>query len=215
MFAGGDLPDGLSSDDLADASVVVAADSGLRHARSLALRVHAVVGDLDSASDDDLVWARSCGAEVISFPADKDATDLELAMAHAEAIEGIDRLVIVAVEGGRLDHEMGNWAVCCGPWGAAVEVITDRGRVVILRGDGQYSVDVSGAPGEVLSLLARTGPASGVYASGLRWPLSDATLLPNSSLGISNELTASVAKISVEDGVLLVVRAASSGSASS
>lgn len=208
VFAGGDLPPGLRSEDFADAALIVAADSGVRHARALGCSVHAVVGDLDSASAGDLDWARSQGAEIHSFPADKDATDLALAMTHVDDAAMVEQMVIVGVEGGRIDHEMGNWAVCCGPWTAGVDVLTERGQINVLRGDGRSAIELPGAPGEVFSLLARNGAATGVNAEGVRWPLADATVPPDSSLGISNEFVDRVARVSVENGVLLVIRPA-------
>ena len=189
-----------------DAELVVAADGGLRAARQHDLRVDAVVGDLDSALDEDLAWARGAGATVVDYPSDKDATDLELAMAYADNAEGIDRILVFGVDGGRLDHEMGNWAVCCAPWRATVEVHAAGGIATILRSDRQRSMELRGEPGQTLSLIARMGAARGVEVTGVRWPLHNATLEAHSSLGISNEFVEPVARVSVGEGVLVVVQ---------
>ena len=50
------------------------------------------------------------------------------------------------------------------------------------------------------------GAAIGVTTSGLRFPLDGETLLPGSSRGVSNRVTAPRATVDLTDGVLLVVR---------
>lgn len=206
LLAGGDDPSRELLSGVGEAQLVVAADGAVRIARAQGLPIHAVVGDLDSVAAGDVAWAQAEGAEIVEFPADKDLTDLELAMAHAEQTPGIDRIVVLAVEGGRLDHEMGNWAVCCRCWEVPVDVHTNRASIAILHGSGRNEVEIDGKPGDIVSLIARGGSAKGVEASGLRWPLTDAVLEPDSSLGISNEFIDPVAKVSVDEGVLLVVR---------
>ena len=79
VIAGGDAPAPLDA-TLASAPLVVAADSGVGHALALGLTVDLVIGDLDSAVPDDVARAAAAGARVHRFPADKDATDLELAL---------------------------------------------------------------------------------------------------------------------------------------
>ncbi len=81
VFAGGERPPPSAVDGLLAADVVIAADSGLGHALALGCAVDLVVGDLDSVDPDDARRARRpAGAVVEQHPADKDATDLELAL---------------------------------------------------------------------------------------------------------------------------------------
>jgi len=206
VLAGGDIPDRRLFVGIDTAELVVAADGGVRTARTHGLPIHAVVGDLDSCSEGDIAWATAEGAEVFSFPTDKDLTDLQLALAHADESPSIDRIIVLGVEGGRLDHEMGNWAVCCGAWNAGVDVHTERGTTAILRGGGRNEVAVDGEVGALISLIARTGSAVGVHATGVRWPLIDAVLYPDDSRGLSNEFVEPTVNVSVRDGVLLVTR---------
>ena len=97
---------GPSPDRLPQAYLIIAADSGLALADGLGLAVDVVVGDLDSALPADLDSARKAGAVIEPHPADKDATDLDLAM--TAAIErGAERVVVVGGGAGRLDHLLG------------------------------------------------------------------------------------------------------------
>jgi len=65
-------------------------------------------------------------------------------------------------------------------------------------------LDLTGTPGDLVTLLAVGGPALGVTTTGLRWPLHGATISPGSTRGVSNRLAAATASVSVEEGVLVV-----------
>src|SRR4051794_10898103 len=107
VVAGGDpVPPSVRS-RLPDAALVIAADSGADHAASLGLSVDLVVGDLDSVSPAGLAAARDGGARVDEHPAEKDATDLELAL-DAAVSAGATEIVVVGGHGGRLDHLLAN-----------------------------------------------------------------------------------------------------------
>src|SRR4051794_15769361 len=103
VFTGGDPPGPAAVRDLPADRIVIAADSGLDHALALGVRVDVVIGDLDSVDAKGLEQARTDGTRVEPHPADKDQTDLELAMGLASS-SGADRLIVVGGHGGRVDH---------------------------------------------------------------------------------------------------------------
>lgn len=204
VIAGGDVPESRLLDGLSEAEIVVAADAGVRTARTHGLPIHAVVGDLDSASEGDLAWARAEGAEIFEYPADKDETDLELALGHADS--GVDQIVVVGISGGRLDHELGNWAAVCAPRTASVEARTESGSATIMHSEVHGRLVLKGKDGEVVSLVPQLGPVRGITTTGLRWPLVEATLLPHRAQGVSNEFDGPSAEVEINEGVLMVVR---------
>ncbi len=205
VLAGGDPPDQNLLNGAQDADLVIAADCGVRIARTHGLSIDLVIGDLDSVSTGDVAWAKAEGAEIIEVPADKDFTDLELALERAGLAE-VQRIVVVGIEGGRVDHELGNWAVLCAPRSQLVEIVTAGGTVSVLHGDTINKVELSGEPGDLVSILARNGDAGGVTTTGLKWPLEDATLSPTSSLGVSNEFVDVDASISIQSGTVMIAR---------
>jgi thiamine pyrophosphokinase len=64
-----------------------------------------VIGDFDSIEPDLLVQLEERGCQTRRHPVDKDATDLELAL--AASLAGFpDRIVVLGGAGGRLDHQL-------------------------------------------------------------------------------------------------------------
>ena len=77
---------------------VVAADSGLDSALALGLDVTVATGDFDSASPETVVAAEASGVRIERHPAEKDATDLELALDTAASMTP-DRILVLAGRG--------------------------------------------------------------------------------------------------------------------
>ena len=202
VLAGGDPADPGLAAYLPAGARVVAADSGLAQAAALGLDVDLVVGDMDSVDTDLLAEVEAAGAAVERHSPDKNATDLELALGAAQR-DGARRVIVIGGAGGRLDHLLANALVLTNRAfaGLQVEWWVGPARAVVVRD----SLELAGAPGDLVTLLALGGRAAGVETSGLRWPLADAELASGSTRGVSNELTAPTARISVEDGVLLVI----------
>ncbi len=199
VVAGGGAPPVVASPP---AGTVVAADGGVDVALALGLAVDVVVGDLDSASASGLAAAEAAGATIVRHPAEKDATDLELACGEALAL-GARRLVVLGAEGGRLDHLLAGLLLLGAERYAGVEVdaVLGTARVYVIRDRRE----LEGTPGELVSLLALHGPAEGVATEGLVYPLRGETLLAGSSRGVSNVFEGARARVSVERGVLLAV----------
>lgn len=189
--------------EVPDGALVIAADVGLTEANRLGVAVDLLVGDLDSVDPVDLEAFEGAGGEVRRHPKDKDATDLELAITDA-IVAGAGRIVVVGGDRGRLDHLLANAVLLASPRHAAVEMdaIFGATRLHVVRG----LRELVGVPGELISLFALGGPAHGVSAHGLRWPLDHATLEPGSSLGVSNRFLADRAVVEVADGVVLAIR---------
>jgi len=187
-----------------DGSHIVAADGGMEHAATLGLALDAIVGDLDSAPSSGLAAARAAGIVLETYPVDKDATDLELALRHV-LDSGCDRVLIVGGGGGRLDHLLANALILAHPDFASLDLEWHVGTAVVQVARPGRNVVVSGAAGDPVTLLAVGGTASGVATRGLRWSLAAAVLEPGTSRGVSNEILADSASVTVTEGALLVI----------
>jgi thiamine pyrophosphokinase len=189
-------------------ATVIAADGGAELARMLGLRVDLVVGDLDSISAETLAGIE----RVERHAAEKDATDLELALVAALRL-GPERVLVLGGGGGRLDHLLGGLLLLAAEAFADVRVDAQFGAaaVHVIRGDRT----LHGEPGELISLFAVHGPARGIVTDGLVYPLRGETLESGSTRGVSNVFAGSEARIALERGVLLAVRPSGSVTAGS
>lgn len=196
---------------------VIAADLGGRHALTWGWPVHLLVGDLDSLPASDAAALAAAGAPVITVPAAKDDTDLELALAHALA-EGAQEIVICAALGGRTDHLLANVLLLARPDLAGLDVAIADGRetVRLLRGPAAPDAPparlvLRGAAGDLLTLLPLGADAVGVTTRGLAYPLRDETLFLGRGRGVSNVFTVAEAEITLRRGTLLVAHTVADG----
>ena len=188
---------------LPDAATVIAADGGLDRALALGVEVDVVVGDLDSVTADALAAAGDVGARIVRHPVAKDATDLELALDEAVLL-GARRVLVVASADGRLDHLLASLLLLGSERYAELELDALVGEALVQVVHGQRTL--TGGAGEIVTLLAPAGPATGVTTTGLEYPLAGETLQPGSTRGVSNVFTGAQAGVSVVSGVLFAVR---------
>jgi len=179
--------------------MVIAADGGAEHAPRLGLQIDLLVGDLDSVSEEMLAETE----RVERHPVDKDATDLELALAAAVRLAP-ERILVIGGSGGRLDHLLGAFFLLASDrWAdATVDAQFGDAAVHVIRGRRSLSGQID----ELVSLFAMHGPASGVRTEGLVYPLSAETLEPGTSRGVSNAFARARVEIAVERGVVVAVR---------
>ncbi|HEU4320086.1 MAG TPA: thiamine diphosphokinase [Acidimicrobiia bacterium] len=199
IFAGGDSISGSLSDEMPEADLVVAADSGYDLAVREGFVVDVLIGDMDSIQSEVI----PNHVIVEHHPADKSATDLELALDRVVA-ERPARVVIVGGAGGRVDHELAGAALITSErWEEIDEIdwVTDRAWSYVVRKRRIIHGDV----GATISLIPMGGPATGVTTGGLHWPLDNATLPHGTTHGVSNLFSGPVADIRVSGGCLLVV----------
>lgn len=183
---------------------VIAADGGAHHALTLGLTPRVVVGDMDSLDADTREQLAHRGCRLALHPAEKDETDLELALLLA-VDEGATEIVLLGALGGRLDQLLANVLLLTLPElaGASVKLADDKQEAFVVRGGNQATVE--GQVGDTLSLIPLNGDASGIYTQGLKWPLAGGTLLAGPARGVSNVIVSLPVRIRVKKGLLLVV----------
>ena len=85
--------------------LIIGTDGGTRHAGILDVVPDAIIGDMDSLSDSDR--QSFANAEFISYPVEKNETDLELALLYALK-KGANNVVMIGVMGGRMEMTIAN-----------------------------------------------------------------------------------------------------------
>lgn len=205
VFANGELKHPEAVKAMAGrADCIVAADGGLTHVQALGLKPDLLVGDLDSVSPEQIVWAREMGARIRRYPTEKDETDLELALQEA-AQTGCRSVTITAALGGRLDQTLSNIYLLNLPVLADLDARIDDGdqEVMLIHS----AADLAGKPGDTVSLLPLSPIVRGITTSGLKYPLTDESFIFYRSRGISNEMLQEQARVDIQSGILLCIHA--------
>ncbi len=165
-------------------SRVIAADAGIGHAAMLGLAPELWVGDFDSVPSD--LPDAFDAVPRMTFPAEKDKTDGELAVDAAFA-RGATALVLAGAFGGpRADHAFLHMvlAMRLAEAGFGVTLTSGAQEGVPLRG-GNARFDYE--DGTLFSVLGFSD-LSGLSLAGAKWPLDRVQVPFGSSLTISNEV---------------------------
>jgi thiamine pyrophosphokinase len=188
------------------ADAVIAADGGIDHAIAWELPITIAVGDMDSVSLAGLAHLQQERIATERHPADKEASDGELAL--EVALRWDPEEVHLFTGGGvdRLDHLLITTALLTHPTLATRRVFAWIGSTFIVPLQAGHSTRFTALPGEPITLLAVNGPAEGVRTGGLEFPLHGEALQPWSSRGLSNRGTGTLFHVSIETGCLLVIR---------
>jgi thiamine pyrophosphokinase len=203
IFANGELPNAVTARDLLRPDdFLIGADGGTLHIFDMGLTPKVVIGDMDSIPRSTLSRLTSSDIEINLYPADKNETDLELALNYA--IEsGHREIIIVAALGGRLDHALSNISLLTDPRLSTLDVCIDDGVEEIFFCRDQAKV--RGRSGDIVSLIPWGGEVTGVATEKLKWRLYGETLYPYKTRGISNEMLSEEAVINITSGLLLIV----------
>lgn len=176
---------------------VIAVDAGYRYAREIGLDVDLLLGDFDSLGEP------PAGERTITLPPEKDDTDM-LAAIRAGWDRGYRAFHIYGGTGGRLDHTLANiQCVADLAISGGRGYLHDRDTVLTAIRDGEicFPADSTG----IVSVFSHSDVSEGVYETGLKYALENATLTNRYPVGISNECTGRAAAVSVRSGTLIVM----------
>ena len=179
--------------------LVIAADAGYRQVLAIGQKVDILVGDMDSLGTS----VPEDSVEIVRLPAEKDLTDLQVAVELAVG-RGADEIVLVSSLSGRLDHTLSTLAILEDLNGRGIRAsITDgQNRARFMR---STSTLIARSQYRYLSLIAADDTVKGVSVEGCKYPLKKATLCRRVQFAVSNEITGNVAFIAVKKGGLYII----------
>jgi thiamine pyrophosphokinase len=184
--------------------LIIAADGGARHCNRLGLRPDYLIGDFDSLPAEELLVFAHNGAKLIRHPAQKDYTDLELALLHARSA-GVAQILVFGGLGARWDQTLANLLLPASTdlLNIHIHLIDGKQEMTMLRSGEKFTIH--GDPGDTVSLIPISGDAYGVSTQGLEYPLDDETLHMGATRGVSNSLLEDSGSVSVKQGSLVCV----------
>lgn len=203
VVAGSSLERSLDPRSLLEADLLIAADRGAEALLEAGRLPDVLVGDMDSLRPSTLQDLRARGVEILPLHAEKDETDLEVALRVATERDATAVTVYGALGGPRLDHLVATLLLLTAPWLADVTVrlVDEWHEVTLVRDD----LTIHGSPGETVSLLPLTPRVERVVTQGLRYRLDGDRLQQGTTRGVSNELIGSEARVRHAAGQLLLI----------
>jgi thiamine pyrophosphokinase len=203
IFVNGEMEKSEKILELVSSSeLIVAVDGGLAHVGQLGLIPHIIIGDLDSVDKQDIPHYEELGVIIRQFPQEKDETDLELAIQYV--IEsGFNRILLLGATGGRIDHFLGNLYLCSNPRFKEIDIkiITNNSEMFFCK----KNQEITGEPGDLISLIPISEQVCGVSTQGLKYPLVNEELTRWKSRGISNVMLDKNAEVNFQSGTLFCV----------
>ena len=177
--------------------LVIAADAGYCALKGIGILPHLVVGDFDSLGE------RPVDVPALAYPAEKDDTDMGIAIEEGWA-RGYRSFRLYGADGGRLDHYLANLQLLGGlsaRGGEARMVCAAYEMYGLTNGTLRLPPRKRGT---LVSVFCHGSRAEGVTLTGLKYPLHLATLTCDRPLGVSNEVAGAEASVTVGQGTLLV-----------
>lgn len=184
--------------------VIIAADRGLESCVALGITPDFVIGDFDSLDPKVKEKFLSYEENVTRLNPVKDDTDTEAAL-HLAFEKTAGDIFILGGTGTRLDHVLGNISILAQGLarGRRVQLLDEHNRIRVA--DQPLTIKKKEQFGKYVSLLPLTTEVSGLTLEGMAYPLYQYTLRSDTSIGISNEIRDEEAKISFDQGILIVV----------
>lgn len=200
IVGNGDIPGWITA---ATWGKVIAADRAALRLLERGLVPDIAIGDFDSVTDGELSRITGAVADVRTFPAGKDETDLELAVEAALRLSPA-AMTLTGATGGRLDHMLANLGLLERLHDAGMDAcMVDRQNELRIV-SGTYRIDRDARYG-YFSIIPLTDSAT-VSLSGCVYPVTSAVFIRRGTLGVSNEVSGLQATVTVHTGKIILVR---------
>ncbi|MEN8905585.1 MAG: thiamine diphosphokinase [Clostridiales bacterium] len=184
-------------------SYIICADGGTRHLKNFNLVPNMIIGDLDSISDEDLAFYRNKKIEIKKFKCEKDETDSHISL--KVAIEkGFKDIYIIGALGTRFDHSIANIMLLeyALEKNVLCKIIDEKNEIQMIND----SIKLEKENDCNISLVPLTDYVKGINSSGLYYPHKNMTIKRGETIGISNKFVSEQMNISIESGILIVIK---------
>lgn len=178
------------------ADMLIAADGGAEYLAALNLKPQAIIGDMDSLSDDP--WSNDQSIQRITFPQNKNKCDGELAVDWAFK-QGCQKALLLGAWGGRLDQALGNCSLLMQFPGRLA--LWDNG-ILAQAVNAEQEVVLSVASGTLVSLIP-FAEGTRVKTRGLKYTLNN-ELIKYATHGVSNIATMPHTLVTVTKGIIIL-----------
>ncbi|WP_407268003.1 thiamine diphosphokinase [Radiobacillus sp. PE A8.2] len=183
----------------------IGSDRGVLHIIEQGVTPDVAIGDFDSVSAVEKALIKKNSRIYQEFPAEKDETDLELAV--IKAIEQkADKLLLFGVTGGRIDHSMAAIQLLYRLLQQSIKgIIVDKGNWMELVQAGEYELTNESSYPHI-SFIPFSKEVTQLSLEGFFYPLNNTTVTWGSTLCVSNKLIREKGTFSFNEGILIVIK---------
>ena len=202
LVAGGRSPAASWLASMAQLYPVWAVDRGADTCRAAAVTPEILLGDADSSAASSWEWLEALQVPTVRYPADKDFTDLQLALRELSERRPGAAVLLTGGWGGRFDHAWSNVfsLLQATESGISITGIVDQAEAMFfLPGGQQMEIEFVQQP-KIISLIPFTPVCRQVTSQGVHWPLAGVDLSMQTPAAISNRLAVGEQKIRVNLG---------------
>ena len=187
-------------------ATIIAADRGLEACMKLQIEPDYVIGDFDSLDEQVKDAFLADRRNVTKLNPIKDDTDSEAAL-HLAFEKTKGDIFLLGGTGTRLDHVLGNIQslYLALEKGVDCEILDEHNRIRLIQ--GEYRIKKAEPYGKYVSMIPFTTDVNGVTLEGLKYPVQDQhfTVQGSGGFGVSNEITADEARISLKQGIFIMI----------
>ncbi len=184
---------------------LIGVDRGTESLLECGLKPDLMLGDFDSAKADAVSFFESENVNEIRLNPIKDNTDTEEAIDYVLVNFPKVPVTIIGATGTRVDHMLSTFALMKKAYdaGTVVTVIDPHNRIRVFTGN--ITIKKSEQYGGFFSVIPYDTDLDSVTISGAKYNIENVTIPRTSGLGVSNEIVADQARISIGDGVAYLI----------
>nr|WP_312576032.1 thiamine diphosphokinase [Sedimentibacter sp.] len=199
--SGSDISRDMLEPEKLNIEYVICADGGLEKVENLQLIPNSIIGDLDSVDDIVLKKYLDMNIELKKYSAEKNYTDMELAIEYAIE-KGFNDIILIGATGLRLDHTVANIMLIERYYkkGIHIKVIDNNNCIQIVTNN----MEINNKRNYFVSIVPITDSIEGISLMGFKYPLDSVDVKRGSTLCISNQITSEKGNILLDKGAALV-----------
>ncbi len=198
IIAGGFVSKRVVEKNIKKSDFIICADSGVNNLLKTNFKPNLVVGDFDSISNKAV--KKFSKTKAIVFPKKKDKTDLELALIEALKLKPKE-IIFLGCIGSRFDQSL-----------SAIMLLSKISEKIVSKIVSDKNVFFTVAKSKTFTVQKKSivsviplKKSSGISMKGVLYDVKNISLEIGSSRGISNVAEEKVVKISLKNGLLLVI----------
>ncbi|WP_085992431.1 thiamine diphosphokinase [Oceanobacillus senegalensis] len=183
----------------------IGADRGALYLAEKNISIKYAIGDFDSINNDEKTIIKRHADFYEEHLAEKDETDLELALEKAYELHP-NEIFLFGVTGGRLDHELANIQLLYSIRKKGIRgILVDCLNMMEITFPGKHRIS-NDENFPYISFIPLTMEVEGLTLTNFYYPLQNETISWGSTLCISNKLISNFGTFSYLSGILLFVK---------